>query len=164
MNVILEYLLIFEREDFTMVETQGPVEPATSHTLAESVRVQRSIATILAAPTLCLLIAGLVMGTEIIRGDFKNVQLFLVVAAFCFCCVAVSYSLFRGRGVPSWFLRALWIMSIAGVVYLAIPEMSKYLAGERVDLAGNLLVFGVLVYFCFSTFRDFWISKVKHPT
>jgi hypothetical protein len=101
---------------------------------------------------------------DIILGDFERLPLLLVFAGIAFIFGALSYSLFRGRGVPSWFLRALCIMMFAGVVYLTISQISKYLAGERVELARDLLVFGALVYLCFSTFRDFWISKAKQPT
>jgi hypothetical protein len=147
-----------------MLESQLSDKAPTSPNFSGSLRVQRSLATMLVVPTLIFLMAGLLVAGDIILGDFKRLPLLLVAAGIAFSCGALSYSLFRGSGVPSWFLRALWIMIFAGVVYLTISEISKYLAGERVELAGDLLVFGALVYFCFSTFRDFWTSKAKQPT
>jgi len=147
-----------------MLKSQFSEKAAITPTLSGSLVVQRSLATMLVIPTLIFLMAGLLVAGDIILGDFKKLPLLLVATGIAFCCGALSYSFFRGRGVPSWFLRALWIMCVAGAVYLTIPMLSKYLAGDRNDLAGDLLVFGVLVYFCFSTYRDFWITKAKQPT
>lgn len=145
-------------------ESQSSENAATIPSLSVSLRVQRSLATMLVIPTLIFLAAGLIAAGDIIQGGFESLPLLLVVAGMAFSSGTLSYSLFRGRGVPSWYLRTLWILCVAGSAYLIVPEISKYLAGERVDLASDLLVFGALVYFCFSTFRDFWISKTKQPT
>ena len=150
--------------ELIMLESQLVEKAAASPTSRVSLRVQRSLETMLVIPTLIFLMAVLLVAGDVILGDFKKLTLLSVVAGIAFSCSALSFSLFHGRGVPSWFLRALWILCVAGVVYLTITELSKYVAGDRIDLAGDLLVLGVLVYFCFSTYRDFWVSKAKHPT
>ena len=142
-----------------MLESQLSENPATSLTPTRSLRLQRILATILAILTLCLLVAGLVMAADIIRGDLKILKLLLVVAAIAFSCGAVSYSLFRGRGVPSWFLRSLWTMMAAGCVYVCISEIWKLLRGEHIDFAANILFFGTSIYCCISTFKMFWTPK-----
>jgi len=142
-----------------MLESQLSENPATSLTPTRSLRLQRILATILAILTVCLLVAGLVMAADIIRGDLKILKLLLVVAAIAFGCGAVSYSLFRGRGVPSWFLRSLWTMMAAGCIYVCISEIWKLLRGEHIDFAANILLFGTSIYCCISTFKMFWTPK-----
>lgn len=142
-----------------MLASEVSEQPVTSLTHGGSLGQQRTLATVLAVPAFCLLVAGLVMAADIIGGELKMLKAFPVVAAIAFAGCGLSYSLFRGRGVPSWCLRAVWTSIPAGIAYFAISETWKLGRGEAGDLAGVLLVSGMAIYFCISTFKVFWASK-----
>jgi hypothetical protein len=142
-----------------MLESQLSQEPATSLTRGGSLRLQRTLATILAIPALFFLLAGLVMAADIICGEFKMLLPLLAVTAITYSVGALSLSLFRGRGVPAWFLRAFWMTITTGSVYLTTSELWKFFKGEQVDLVVCLLVCGMTIYFSISTFKSFWTSR-----
>ena len=142
-----------------MLEFKPSEHLATSVVHGRSLRPQRILATMLAIPTLILLMAGLGFGAEIIRGDFKMLKALPVVAAMAFTSGSLSYIFFQGRGLPTWFLRWVWTMMNALLVWQIISEILEFLRGGNVDLAGDGFIFGMAIFAWISMFKEFWTSK-----
>ena len=81
-----------------MLESQPSGQPAAIVNHVKFLWPQRILATILATmfaiPTLVLLLAGLGMAADIIRGDFKMLKALPVVAVMAFNSGALSYFFF----------------------------------------------------------------------
>ena len=149
-----------------MLESQPSGQPAAIVNHDKFLWPQRILATILATmfaiPTLVILLAGLGMAADIIRGDFKMLKALPVVAVMAFNSGALSYFFFHGRDLPTWFLRWCWtqIVALTGalLVWGTISEILKFLRGGNVDLVGDIFLFGMGIYaFCgwFSLFKAF---------
>jgi hypothetical protein len=153
-----------------MLESQPSGQPAASVDHGRFLWPQRILATIVATmfaiPTLVLLLAGLGMAAEIIRGDLKMLIALPVAAVMAFNSGALSYFFFHGRGLPTWFLRWCWTQWVAFMgallVWWTISEILKFLRGGNVDLVGDIFLLGMGIYaFCgwFSLFKAFSASK-----
>jgi hypothetical protein len=141
-----------------MLESHPGEQLAVSINDGRSHRPQRILATILAIPTLILLMAGLGMAAEIIRGDLKLLKSLPAIAPIAFSSGALSYSFYRGRGLPSWFLPWIWTMMTAAVVWATISTIWKSLRDGNVDF-GTLFACGLPIVMCIYAFKAFWASK-----
>ena len=141
-----------------MLESHSSEQLAASINDGRSHRPQRILATMLAIPTLILLMAGLGMAAEIIRGDLKLLKALPVISPIAFSSGALSYSFYRGRGLPSWFLPWVWTMMTAAVVWATISTIWKSLRDGNVDF-GTVFACGLPIFMCIYAFKVFWASK-----
>jgi len=141
-----------------MLESHPSEQLAASINDGRSHRPQRILATILAIPTFILLMAGLGMAAEIIRGDLKLLKALPAIAPIAFSSGALSYSFYRGRGLPSWFLPWIWTMITAAVVWATISTIWKSLRDGNVDF-GPVFACGLPIFMCIYAFKAFWASK-----
>jgi hypothetical protein len=141
-----------------MLESHPSEQLAASINDGRSNRPQRILATILAIPTFILLMAGLGMAAEIIRGDLKLLKALPAIAPIAFSSGALSYSFYRGRGLPSWFLPWIWTMITAAVVWATISTIWKSLRDGHVDF-GPVFACGLPIFMCIYAFKAFWASK-----
>jgi hypothetical protein len=118
--------------------------------------LQRTLATPFALLSLCLLIAGVSMLMSLFQGDLRVLFPLLVVVAVTYASGTLAISLYGGRGVPLWFLRAFWLSSMIGIAFLFGLEIRNYLNGVPIDLASNLLLYGTAIYFGVSSRQMFW--------
>lgn len=141
-----------------MLESHPSEQLAASINDGRSNRPQRILATILAIPTFILLMAGFGMAAEIIRGDLKLLKALPAIAPIAFSSGALSYSFYRGRGLPSWFLPWIWTMITAAVVWATISTIWKSLRDGNVDF-GPVFACGLPIFMCIYAFKAFWASK-----
>ena len=131
-------------------------QPLSTHQSGDSLWLQRILATPFALLTLCLLIAGMSLLMSLIQGDLRVLVPLLGVVAVGYASGALATSLYCGRGVPKWFMRAFYLSLIILIVLPTGLAIRDYLKGVPIDLAEVLLMFVPAIYFCVSTRQTFW--------
>lgn len=152
-----------------MIEPNVSHPPRSSNPSVGILRLQRILATPLALVTVGLLLAAGIMVSSIARGEFQWLAPLLAVVATGCILGLLSTSLFRGRGVPQWFLRGLWLAMVVYVASAFVIECLRMIKGQQVDLGEDILLYGPIVYAIFSLYKVFWIRKLPvnsiiHPT
>jgi hypothetical protein len=118
--------------------------------------LQTTLAIPFALLTLCLLIAGMVMLMSLIQGDLRVLVPLLGVVTVGYASGALATSLYFGRGVPKWFMRAFWLSTIIGIAFLIGLDIRNYFNGGQIDLVADLLLFGTGIYFGVTARQMFW--------
>lgn len=118
--------------------------------------LQRILAAPFALLTLGLLLAGMGLLIELIQGDLRVLVPLLGVVAVGYASGALATSLYCGRGVPRWFMRAFYMSLIILIVLPTGLAIRDYLKGVPIDLAEVLLMFVPAIYFCVSARQTFW--------
>lgn len=118
--------------------------------------LQKTLAIPLALLSLCLLTAGVGMLMPIIQGDSRALVPLLAVVAVGYTCGALATSLFFGRGVPKWFMRAFYLSTIIGIALFIGLDIRNYFNGGQIDLVADLLFFGTGIYFGVTARQGFW--------
>jgi hypothetical protein len=118
--------------------------------------LQRILATPFALLTLCLVIAGMSLLMSLIQGDLRDLVPLLGVVAVGYASGALATSLYCGRGVPKWFMRAIYLSTIIGTAFFLGLEIRNYLKGGPIHLDTDLLLFGTVIYFGVTARQAFW--------
>lgn len=92
----------------------------------------------------------------LILGDSRVLVPLLAVVAVGYATGALANSLFCGRGVPKWFMRAFYLSTIIGIALFIGLEIRNYLNGVPINLAADLLLLGTVMYFGVAARQGFW--------
>jgi hypothetical protein len=92
---------------------------------------------------------------SLIQGDLRVLVPLLGVVAVGYASGALATSLYCGRGVPKWFMRAFYMSLIILIVLPTGLAIRDHLKGVPIDLA-EVLMFVPAIYFCVSTRKTFW--------
>ena len=90
----------------------------TRRTVRTAVFLQRMLAVPLAIGSMLFVIAVIGLFIEALDGGWRALIAIPVVAAVATALGSVSLSLFRGFGVPSWFMKACLAAGICGYIYM----------------------------------------------
>ena len=98
---------------------------------------------------------------SLFQGNFRVLFPLLPVVSVSYASGALATSLYGGRGVPWWFLRAFRLSSMIGIAFLFSLEIRNFPKGVPIDLVSDLLMFGTATYFWIFSRQIFWnpISK-----
>lgn len=90
----------------------------TRRTVRTSVFLQRLLAVPLAIGSMCFALAVIGLFCEALDGRWRALIAIPIVAAVATALGSVSLSLFRGFGVPSWFMKACLAALVCLHIYI----------------------------------------------
>ncbi len=115
--------------------------------------LQRILAIPFILVTLCFAIAGLGMLSHILQGNLKEFVPFVGLVAVGSVTGFLAQTLMLGRGLPLWFMRAIWLCMAIGLISVLIVTLVN---GAQGNANGVLLAVGWGSWALYSTFKAFW--------
>jgi hypothetical protein len=124
----------------------------TRRTVRTAVFLQRLLAVSLAIGSMLFVLAVIVLVGEALDGHWRALIAIPVVAAVATALGSVSLSLFRGFGVPSWFMKACLAAGVCGYIFmLGFCGWLCFFAGKpEVGAASLVMLLSSLIPFVLS--------------